>query len=318
MTATGSWCLSDRPSLEEIVEAQRHFKLGLPAHVEKDWFVVRALAAIAAADKGPFQLVFQGGTALSRAHRVIDRMSEDIDIKIVSEGSPPRSALRRLRESITAELLRAGFKFDPKNPEQRKSNYESRYTLYRLPYEPVAAGQGALRPEIHIETSAWPQRRPPVDRALISFVAEAFGRPPEVATFACSAIIETAAEKFVALTRRAGAELAGLQRERDPMLVRHVYDLHAIRAHYDPAEVAALAREVMQSDAETRGHEFPAYGANPLAETLRAVAGIATNKEYAADYAILQRDMVYGPNVDFGTAITTLKTLAERTKMAQT
>ena len=310
--------MSDRPSLEEIVEAQRHFKLGLPAHVEKDWFVVRALAAIAAADKGPFQLVFQGGTALSRAHRVIDRMSEDIDIKIVSEGSAQRSALRRLRESITAELLKAGFKFDPKNPEQRKSNYESRYTLYRLPYEPIAAGHGALRPEIHVETSAWPQRRPPVDRPVVSFVAEAFGRGPEVAVFACSAIVETAAEKFVALTRRAAAELAGVQRERDPTLIRHVYDLHAIRAHYDPAEVATLVRDVMQSDAETRGHEFPAYGADPLAETLRAVAGIAASADYARDYAVLQRDMVYGAKVEFEDAITTLKALAKRVRMAQT
>ena len=60
------------------------------ALVEKDWLVVKALAAITAADKGPFQLVFQGGTALSRAHRVIERMSEDIDIKIVSEGPPSR------------------------------------------------------------------------------------------------------------------------------------------------------------------------------------------------------------------------------------
>jgi hypothetical protein len=31
-----------------------------------------ALTAIVAADKGPFQPVFQGGTALSRAHRVIE------------------------------------------------------------------------------------------------------------------------------------------------------------------------------------------------------------------------------------------------------
>ncbi len=303
--------MSDKPSLQELLEVQQYFRLPSPALVEKDWYVVKALAAIAAADKGPFQLVFQGGTALSRAHRIIERMSEDIDIKIVSEGSPPRSALRRLRESITAELLKAGFKFDPKNPEQRKSNYESRYTLYRLPYEPIAAGQGALRPEIHIETSAWPQRRAPIDRPVASFIAEAFGRPPEVAVIACSAIVEAAAEKFVALTRRAGAELAGLQRERDPTLLRHVYDLHTIRAHYDPAEVAALAREVMKSDAETRGHEFPAYGADPLAETLRAVAGIEASADYARDYAVLQRDMVYGTRAEYAVAVGTLKSLAE-------
>jgi len=152
---------------------------------------------------------------------------------------------------------------------------------------------------------------------VTSFVAEAFKRPPEL-TIACAAIVETAAEKFVALTRRAGAELAGVQRERDPTLVRHIYDLHVIRNHYDPVEVAALAREVMQGDAETRGHEFPAYRDNPLAETLRAVAGIAADSTFAAGYATFQRDMVYGEGADFEAAIETLKFLAKRIEEAQT
>jgi len=306
--------LSDRPTLQELVEVQAQFGLPTPALVEKDWFVVKALGAIAAAEKGPFQLVFQGGTALSRAYGLIQRMSEDIDIKIVSAGPPPRTSLRRLRESITAELLKAGFVFDPTNPEHRKSNFEGRYTLYRLPFEPIAAGQGALRPEIHMETSAWPVRRPPVDRPVTSFIAEAFGRSPEVASMPCAAIVETAAEKFVALTRRAGAELAGLQRERDPTLVRHIYDLHVIREHYDATEVVALAREIMQADADTYGHQFPAYRDNPLGETLRAVAGIAADPGFALGYTTFLRDMVYGEAPDYDAVVATLRSLAERAR----
>jgi predicted nucleotidyltransferase component of viral defense system len=303
--------LNDRPALQELVEVQQQFGLPDPALVEKDWFVAKALAAITAADKGPFELIFQGGTALSRAHRVTKRMSEDIDIKIVSKGPPPRRALKRLRGRITEELLKAGFKFDPKNPKHLKSNYEGRYTLYQLPYEPIAAGQGALRPEIKIEISEWPQRRPSSELPVTSFVAEAFKRPPEVPAIACAAIPETAAEKFVALTRRAGAELAGVQTEHDPTLVRHIYDLHVIAEHYDPADVAALAREVMQSDAETYGDKFPAYQKNPLAETLRAVEGIAADPRFAADYAAFRRDMVYGEAPDFATALQSVKRLAQ-------
>jgi len=96
--------LSDRPKLEQLLEVQQRFGLLDVAQVEKDWFVVRALAAIAAADPGPLQLVFQGGTSLSRAHRVIDRMSEDIDIKIVEDKKHPRPAFRRLRANMVAEL----------------------------------------------------------------------------------------------------------------------------------------------------------------------------------------------------------------------
>jgi Nucleotidyl transferase AbiEii toxin, Type IV TA system len=118
----------------------------------------------------------------------------------------------------------------------------------------------------------------------------------------------------VALTRRAGAELAGLQRERDPTLARHIYDLHAIRAHYDPREVSLLAREIMQSDAETYGHQFPAYRVDPLGETLHAVEGIAGSAEFATGYAGFQRNMVYGEATDFEAAVATLKALAAQLK----
>ena len=90
---------------------------------------------------------------------------------------------------------------------------------------------------------------------MISFVAEAFSRAPEVPAIPCVALAETVAEKFVALTRRAGAELADAGRPRDPTLVRHIYDLHVIRAHYDPGEAAALARTIMLTTVE---------GAHPL------------------------------------------------------
>jgi hypothetical protein len=209
--------LSDE-RLRELLEVQVYFGLPSPALVEKDFYVVKSLAAIAAINPSPLRLVFGGGTALSRAHRLVRRMSEDIDLRIVGDKTPGRGALRRLRDAITEALLSAGFKFDPKDPAYRKSGNESRYTIYRLPYEPAATGEGALRSTIQIETAVWPLRRPAAELPVISFVAEALRRPPEIASMACVSILETAADKFVGLTRRAGAELAGLE-EPDPTLV---------------------------------------------------------------------------------------------------
>jgi hypothetical protein len=235
-------------------------------------------------------------------------MSEDIDLRIVVDNNrSARGALRRLRAWVTEALLGMGFKFDPADPAYRKSGNESRYTIYRLPYEPVTIGEGALRPTIQIETAVWPLRRPAVERPVISFVAEGLQRRPEVA---CVSILETAADKFVGFTRRAGAELAGLD-EPDPTLVRHLHDLHALREHYDPAEVAALAREVMLADAEAYGNKFPAYRANPMRETLRSVEGLAAHPGYARRYAEFQRLMVYGTAVRYEICVGTLQELAE-------
>ena len=49
------------------------------APVEKDVHVVRAIRAVASLDAAPFTLVFGGGTALARAHKIVQRMSEDVD-----------------------------------------------------------------------------------------------------------------------------------------------------------------------------------------------------------------------------------------------
>ena len=84
--------------------AQRHFGLPSPALVEKDGHVVKALGAITAADTAPARLVFGGGTALGRGHRLIRRMSEDIDLRIISDtgaaqraGGPRAQSVRSVR-----------------------------------------------------------------------------------------------------------------------------------------------------------------------------------------------------------------------------
>jgi len=54
--------------------------LGRPTDLlEKDIYVTWALAAL---ERAPFgrHVVFKGGTSLSKAHRVIDRFSEDVDL----------------------------------------------------------------------------------------------------------------------------------------------------------------------------------------------------------------------------------------------
>jgi len=56
--------LSDKPSLQDLLEVQKYFGLPSAALGEKDWYVAKALSAITAADTAPLRLVFGGGTAL--------------------------------------------------------------------------------------------------------------------------------------------------------------------------------------------------------------------------------------------------------------
>jgi hypothetical protein len=122
--------LSADLSLRDVLEVQAHFDLPSPALVEKDYHITRALAAIASIDTEPFGLVFGGGTSLCRAHRLIRRLSEDIDLKIICDHEPARPELRRLRDRVTVALLAAGFHFDPNNRADRDSRNENMMPLF--------------------------------------------------------------------------------------------------------------------------------------------------------------------------------------------
>lgn len=245
--------MSDETLLREV---QTFFRLPSVGLVEKDLHVVRAIAALAAIDATPFDLVFGGGTALARAHGIIQRMSEDVDFKIVPRASAPvsRSTLRRqldhLRQRVSAALQEAGFAFDQADKSIAWARDEGRYAVWQLPYRSESGAGEGLRPSIKVELNYTPMRRPKVMLPVSSFVAEATKQSPEVSQLACVSILETAAEKLVSLTRRTAMELAGASRDPDPTLVRHIYDLHMMQGLIEPAEVATLARAIAETDAQ--------------------------------------------------------------------
>jgi len=58
--------LSNDDALREFLEVQARFRLPSVSLVEKDLYVVRAIAAVAAIDAAPFALVFGGGRSATR------------------------------------------------------------------------------------------------------------------------------------------------------------------------------------------------------------------------------------------------------------
>lgn len=143
-------------ALRELLEVQAYFRLPSVGLVEKDLHVVRAITALASIDATPFDLVFGGGTALARAHRIVRRMSEDADFKIVPKASAPvsRSALRRqldrLRDRVAQALLDAGFAYDRADKSVAWARDEGRYAVWQLPYNAAGRAGEGLRPTINV------------------------------------------------------------------------------------------------------------------------------------------------------------------------
>ncbi len=300
--------MKSKPDQRDLLEVQDYFNLPSAALVEKDWYVVQVLGAIHDVQSDGLTLAFGGGTALGRAYGLLERMSEDIDLRVIGASKITRPALKRLRRQVSERLREIGFTV---NDETIKVQHQDTYVRYDLPYAPIMRGEGVLRPEIKIEISAFPTRRPLVDRAVTSFVAEAKGVSAEIPKIACVSLAEIAAEKFVALTRRSGSAFAGIDK-LDWTLPRHVYDLSRLDGRYDVEDAAKLVLENMQDDAKTRGGDFPAYQADPLGQTLLAVEAMASNLEFSAGYAALMGDMVYGAKPRFEEAMAVVRAIASR------
>lgn len=58
-----------------------------PAFIEKDWYVTQLIAEMSHFKFIDAQIVFTGGTSLSKAHQIIKRFSEDTDFRIISKKS---------------------------------------------------------------------------------------------------------------------------------------------------------------------------------------------------------------------------------------
>ena len=180
---------------------------------------------------------------------------------------------------------------------------------YNLPYAQMSSSVASLRPGVKVEISSWPLQRKAVPCAVSSFVAQAQGITAEVAAISCVDIGETAADKFVALTRRI-AEEQHTQRDRDRTLLRHVYDLYRLRPHVVPKDLQPMIREVMENDRKTRSRKFPAYAENPAAVSLDAIEILAGDDSYTREFELFQRDMVYGAHVALRDCLPVLRELA--------
>src|SRR5690242_801449 len=82
---TGWLGLTDDERRSSLTQAQIRSGI-LPKAIEKDWWVTLVLKALF---ELPFaeHLIFKGGTSLSKGWRLIDRMSEDVDMALSPEAS---------------------------------------------------------------------------------------------------------------------------------------------------------------------------------------------------------------------------------------
>ena len=138
----------NKEDFEQIVQATAD-DLGLGSfQVEKDYYVSLFLKELQKMDND-IQIVFKGGTSLSKCYDVIDRFSEDIDLSVkFNTEKITTSERRKLKTSIIEIIELLGMSFI--NPEEVRSRRD--HNQYNVGYNNIFESDGNTVPYIIVET----------------------------------------------------------------------------------------------------------------------------------------------------------------------
>lgn len=280
--------------------------------VEKDWFVTQVIFLLSQIQNKEFELVFTGGTALSKAHNLLKRFSEDVDFRLIAaDEQRTRKNLSAFRKSVATQLKEGGFSVDDDNIRARDEN---RYFSIDLNYPSYFSRENALRPHIQIEVTARNTQLPPLARSVLSFVNELTKKPPEVAKISCIDPVESAADKLSALAWRIPDRVRGNKYD-DPSLVRHLHDLAILKEHtMDHPGFTKLVISSMQDD-DDRPKTNLSFSKLSVTEKFQAMLNaLDSDAEYLKEYNLFVEGVSYataGEVPDFLNAVKAVRMLVD-------
>ncbi len=273
--------------------------------LEKDFIITDVLSEASKINHPVFELVFCGGTCLSKAYGLLDRISEDVDIKVIQRQPTPmsqgqvRSAMRSLKADIRNALIATGFREEDIVDSARDQNtyvvFDARYHSH---FSPAEGMRGNMKLELNFASLALPII--PMEVGFL-FDQMSSAKNPVTVALPCVDVREALAEKLIAFPRRLAMHLNDQTRPLDNTLVRHLYDVHEFVTRIpdsvsDLALLKKLVQGAMTQDATDFATQHPQYVADPIGQINQAMAFAIENTEVMRMYDRFIQVMVYGEN----------------------
>lgn len=140
--------LHNEHSLFEQVILRVSEDTGIEASIiEKDYYVTLFLHRIVTQLPN---IIFKGGTSLSKCYKLINRFSEDIDLNIETETHPTEGQRKKLKEVIMSIIDEFGFALT--NPDKVRSRRD--YNRYIVDY-PTIFPTSYLKEHLIVETAVY-------------------------------------------------------------------------------------------------------------------------------------------------------------------
>ncbi len=190
--------------------------------VEKDYWVTEVLRELVGRLDGMF--LFKGGTSLSKAYRLVERFSEDIDLLLLSEEGDETEALLDDVEGVASEVLNGPADVDVQNVGLSRRMFVE-YML--LPDLPRAKG---MRRQIVVEPGIRGGPKPSERKTIVSLMGGVLGESAyeDLTSFEIAVLhpARTMVEKLFAVDGIGTKLLDDERRKLSDTEARHFYDLY--------------------------------------------------------------------------------------------
>lgn len=239
--------LSEHRAFSDLTRAAASYFEIREELIIKDYWVTRALRAIASKTSLVNKIIFKGGTSLSKGFRLLERFSEDIDILLTGDGFGPVPDDSKERKSVLREIdaaLVAGTGLDC--PHNQFKGADREFWLVRFPYHAVyryllpgkAAVVGSSASDwIKVEPGYRGGPHPHLAKQINSFAAEfLITRQPEQAKrelSECEADFAAFNMELLAPSRTFAEKLLALDggAKTGKIEARHYYDVIRLHGH---------------------------------------------------------------------------------------
>lgn len=277
--------------------------LSLPTSiVEKDYYVTLFLKLIV--QKQP-DIIFKGGTSLSKCFKHIDRFSEDIDLNLECSVKPTEGQRQKLKENILSVIEE--MKLSLTNLEDIRSRRD--YNRYIVDY-PCAFNSTFLKQNLIVETAvfirAYPSKKMPVTSFIYDYLLKN-NHTDIIEDFALQSFeinVQTAERTFIdKIFALADYYLSDSINGHS----RHIYDLYKL------SRVVALnddLKELFNSVKEDRKQHRNCISARSERSLTEILKEIVAKEVYRSDYNNITLSLLFEP-VSYDEVISVIRTITE-------
>ena len=306
---------------QRTILEQAAIKQGLPKHaIEKDLWVTAILQILFSLPCAE-DLVFKGGTSLSKVWKLISRFSEDIDLAIDRavfelEGDLTKKQVKKLRkasslfvrDTLYQQLVEAVYQtslkdfcqIEPEPDGEGDATYPEPRSIF-IRYKSVFVDKlDYIPPVVKVEAGARSLLEPYAETAIISMVEEAL---PSISTTISDVMVKTAiAEKTFLEKAFLLHELFSVNSKVEARRrSRHIYDLHMMMQQ-GVADNAIPNDELWQTIHHHRSTLTSMNGVDYSANIRRTIQLIPPKDSLAnwrKDYEEMSSAMIYGEKPAF-------------------